>query len=95
MSRSTARNWLAIGFLLIALIEVGLRRDCREPGRERVPALVGHRFPVQALAFAHGGNTLTTAAYFLGSREVDVTTWDVRTGPPPRSAQGPSTTSSA
>ncbi len=49
--------------------------------------LTGHTFPVQALAFAPDGSTLTSAALFCTQSlkgGVEMTVWDTRTGNPTR-----------
>jgi WD40 repeat protein len=55
------------------------------PRADRVQTLTleGHRLPVQALAFATDGATLTAAGYLSRDpRGWEVTVWDVRTGQP-------------
>jgi WD40 repeat protein len=55
------------------------------PRADRVQPLTleGHRLPVQALAFAADGATLTAAGYLpQDPRGWEVTVWDVRTGQP-------------
>src|SRR5262249_54243316 len=54
------------------------------PDDNRSTVLKGHRFPVQALTFAHDGTTLTSAAYYVSypAKTIEVTDWDVRTGKP-------------
>jgi hypothetical protein len=87
MPRSRTWKTLAMGSLLVALIAVWLARPRwpgDRPGETNEPAttLSGHRFPVQALAFAPDGTTLTSAAYRPVASEAEVTDWDVRTGNP-------------
>jgi WD40 repeat protein len=89
MSATETRAWktLLTGLFALALVAVWYGTP-RSPGpgaiKDRALVLKGHRFPVQALAFAPDGATLTTAAYHIAASlaEVEVTDWDVATGQP-------------
>src|SRR5947209_13165466 len=87
MSRSEKAKLLVLGSLPLVLLAVGL--SCSHylgkwlgGTEQRVTTLIGHRFPVQALAFGPDGTTLTTVAYFTAypAEAIEVTDWDVRTG---------------
>src|SRR5581483_5545441 len=90
MSHRNKRNLAAGGFCALALVVLFL--GCPQLHRPRSDAagdsptvvLTGHTFPVQALAFAPDGSTLTSAALFVSSlkRGGEVTVWDVRPGSP-------------
>src|SRR5262245_51636415 len=87
-----------IASILVALLTVwfGYVHFLRDrPGESQAQSttLTGHRFPVQSLEFRPDGATLTTAAFYVATAEVEVTEWDVRTAKPtaqhsaPRSAR--------
>jgi WD40 repeat protein len=81
---------LAVGFAPLALAAAllgrsgGTARRADAAGAGPIASLKGHQFPVQALAFAPDGATLTTAAYNLRAplSGVELGTWDVGTGQP-------------
>jgi WD40 repeat protein len=86
MTRRKKWKVLAFGSLAMALLAVLLgypRSQGPRAGERSSTALEGHQFSVQALAFAPGGATLTSAAYALpnaGGWETAV--WDVGTARP-------------
>jgi WD40 repeat protein len=81
------RNLLVAGLLAFSLaagLIARLHFRLNHPGEAKAQstALVGHQFPVRALAFRSDGATLTSAAFdTLGSPTgVEVVVWDVGTG---------------
>jgi WD40 repeat protein len=82
------RLWTAVAvcLLLAAALHSGFSSrslwSCNDTGPGQL--LEGHRFPVQGLAFAPDGTTLTSVAGLMGSfrGEVEVIVWDVQTGKP-------------
>jgi WD40 repeat protein len=89
---SLGKRWKlpVVGYIaLISLTVLLLRPGCtgrraKEAEERRGPVLEGHRFPVQSLAFALDGTTLTSVAGLMKSRigEVEFIVWDTRTGHP-------------
>jgi WD40 repeat protein len=82
MTRTDPRKLLAAAAVLVAVVAALVGRPHRPAGRPGAATLTVHRFPVQAVAFSPDGATLTTAAFFVGAGEADVTDWDVRAGCP-------------
>jgi WD40 repeat protein len=76
-----------MGLFALTLVTVWYARPRGTgPGadEDRTVVLEGHRLPVQALAFAPDGATLTSAAFYFEASltGVEVTDWDAATGQP-------------
>jgi WD40 repeat protein len=74
-----------LAFTLSAVLISCLAPHRSQPGgnEDRGTTLVGHRLPVQALAFGADGVTLTSAAYVLCKpHRAEVMVWDVAAGQP-------------
>jgi hypothetical protein len=89
MSLRKRRNLLVLGLLAAPLAAVLVSRlpSCtsrhgRDEGQGKI--LVGHSFPVQALAFGSDSATLTSAAFYTEGRtgSAEVSVWDVKAGCP-------------
>lgn len=83
MSLGTRRTLLVAGLLSVTLAAVLISRlsplgNPPDRDEDRGTTLVGHTFPVQALAFGPEGATLTSAAYHFQSPRgaVEVAVWD-------------------
>jgi WD40 repeat protein len=86
-TKTRARKTLLTGLFALALVTVWYgcpRSTGLRTVEDRARVLEGHQLPVQALAFAPDGATLTTAAFVFAATEagVEVTDWDVATGQP-------------
>jgi WD40 repeat protein len=76
---------VALPLLSALVVRSGcLGRRAGPAGPAPLTTLVGHRLPVQALAFGPDGITLTSVGFFQNAAEtgVEVAVWDVATGAP-------------
>jgi WD40 repeat protein len=86
MSRRNRRNLLIAGLpaaILVAVLSSCLHGLGKRPGQDqdRCTILLGHKFPVQALAFGSDSAALLSVACYLGATHtgMEVTAWDVGT----------------
>jgi WD40 repeat protein len=85
MSHRTKWNFVAMGSLplacMIALLSCPRYKD-EDPSADQLTVWKGHQFPVQTLAFATDGTTVTAAAFPVPNPtgEVEVVVWDRASG---------------